>query len=134
MATQSASTATQSASTATQSASAISAKSARSITERWLFAAFLLAGAAQLITISALVSADPLAATWSALLLAVAPVLLAAAAAFGPRSVARPAAVAAAAALLVGIIGGITHTGPLFIPAFVAGVAGGVSLWRAEPQ
>jgi len=38
----------------------------------WLKGALLLAGAAQLITISALTSADPLAVTWSSLLLAIA--------------------------------------------------------------
>jgi uncharacterized membrane protein len=50
----------------------------------WRRAALLLAGAAQLITISALVGADPIAATWSSLLLAVAPAPLAAIAAFAP--------------------------------------------------
>ncbi len=44
----------------------------------WRRAALFLAGAAQLITISALVSADPVPATWSSLLLAVAPAPLAA--------------------------------------------------------
>jgi hypothetical protein len=53
----------------------------------WRRAALFLAGAAQLITISALVGADPIAATWSSLLLAVAPALLAAAAAFAPAPV-----------------------------------------------
>ena len=38
----------------------------------WRRAALFLAGAAQLITISALVGADPLAATWWSLLLAIA--------------------------------------------------------------
>jgi hypothetical protein len=47
----------------------------------------LLAGAAQLITISDLLRADPVAVTWSSLLLAIAPVLLAAAAAFAPARV-----------------------------------------------
>ena len=50
----------------------------------WLRGAFLLAGAAQLITISALLSVDPLANTWYSLLLAIAPVLLCATAAFAP--------------------------------------------------
>src|SRR5580698_378687 len=44
----------------------------------WRRGALVLAGAAQLITISALTSADPLAVTWSALLLAIAPAPLAA--------------------------------------------------------
>ena len=39
----------------------------------WRQPALFLAGAAQLITISALVDADPLAATWWSLLLAIAP-------------------------------------------------------------
>ena len=50
----------------------------------WRRAALFLAGAAQLITISALNSADPLAVTWASLLLAIAPAPLAAAAAFAP--------------------------------------------------
>ncbi len=138
MATQSTSSATQPASTAAQPAFAISAKPPRSITQRWLFAAFLLAGAAQLISISALISSDPLAASWWALLLAVAPVLLTAAAAFGPRSASRPAAVAAAGVLVVGFVGSLidwsvtssSHIGVLFIPALVAAVIGGLRLWR----
>ena len=134
--------ATQSATTTAASASALAATGpARSVTTRWLLAAFLLAGAAQLITISALLSADPLAASWSALLLAVAPVLLTAAAAFGPRSVSRLAAAAAAVVLLVGIVGSlaswssqVSHPSPLFIPALVAVVAGGILLWRTDPR
>jgi hypothetical protein len=50
----------------------------------WRRAALFLAGAAQLITISALVGAGPIPVTWSSLLLAVAPAPLAAAAAFAP--------------------------------------------------
>jgi len=46
----------------------------------WRRVALFLAGAAQLITISALVGADPIPATWSSLLLAVAPAPLAVAA------------------------------------------------------
>jgi hypothetical protein len=55
----------------------------------WRRGALILAGAAQLITISALTSADPLAVTWSALLLAITPAPLAAAAAFAPAPVDR---------------------------------------------
>jgi hypothetical protein len=136
MATASASTATQPAITASRSPG--SDKPPRSVTQRWLFAAFLLAGAAQLITISALISADPLAASWSALLLAIAPVLLAAAAAFWPGSMSRPAAAAAVLALIVGIVGSLidwsvtstSHTGVLFFPALAAAVVGGLRLWR----
>lgn len=99
----------------------------------WRRGALILAGAAQLITISALVSADPLAATWSALLLAVAPAPLAAAAAFAPAPVARPATVAGAAALVAGVAGGILHTGLFFVPALVVLVVAGVKLWRERP-
>jgi hypothetical protein len=100
---------------------------------RWRNAAFLLAGAAQLITISALVSADPLAASWSALLLAIAPAPLTAVTAFAPAPVARPAALLAAAALIIGIAGGFLHTGLLFVPALVALAVGGARLWRERP-
>ena len=75
------------------------------------------AGAAQLITISALTSADPLAVTWSSLLLAIAPAPLAAIAAFAPALVARPAAAAAVVVLVAGIAGGVLHTGLFFLPA-----------------
>jgi hypothetical protein len=51
----------------------------------WRRAALFLAGAAQLITISALVSADPIPATWSSLLLAIAPAPLAAATTTSPE-------------------------------------------------
>ena len=96
----------------------------------WRRAALILAAAAQLITISALNSADPLAVTWSALLLAIAPAPLAAVTAFAPAPVARLAAVACAAVLVAGIAGGIGHTGLFFVPALVAVVVGGVKLWR----
>jgi hypothetical protein len=86
----------------------------------WRRGGFLFAGAAQVITISALVSADPMKATWASLLLAIAPVLLAAAGAYLPSPPARLAAVAAAAlVILIGIIGAIHQAGALFIPAFV---------------
>ena len=96
----------------------------------WLRGALFLAGGAQLITISALARADPLAVTWSALLLAVAPAPLVAVAAFAPAAVARPAAVVAAVVLVVGIVGGILHTGLFFVPALAALAVGGLKLWR----
>jgi hypothetical protein len=77
----------------------------------WRRAALFLAGAAQLVTISALVSADPIPATWSSLLLAVAPAPLAAVAAFAPAPVNLLAAVAGIAVLVAGIAGQLTHTG-----------------------
>jgi hypothetical protein len=119
-----------------QPAAASASATSRSVlsSKPWRRGAFLLAGAAQLITISALLSADPLPATWSTLLLAIAPAPLAALAAFTPPVVARPAAVAAAAAILVGVVGGIGRTGSLFIPALIAGVVGGLRLWLAESK
>ena len=85
----------------------------------WRRGALILAGAAQLITISALNSADPLAVTWWSLLLAIAPAPLAAAAAFAPAPVNRLAAVAGVLVLVAGIAGGILHTGLFFVPALV---------------
>jgi len=97
---------------------------------RWLLAALLLAGAAQLIIISALVSADPLAVTWWSLLLAIGPAPLAAAAAFAPAPVNGLAALADLLVLVAGIAGGIMHIGLFFVPALVALAVGSVGLWR----
>jgi uncharacterized membrane protein len=94
-------------------------------------AALLLAGAAQLITISALVGADPIAATWSSLLLAVAPAPLAAAAAFAPAPVNLLAAVAGIAVMVAGT-GQLTHTGLFFVPALVVLAVATVKLWREQ--
>jgi hypothetical protein len=77
----------------------------------WRRGALFLAGAAQLVTISALTSADPLAVTWSSLLLA---------------------AVAGVLVLIAGIAGGIVHTGLFFVPALVVLAVGGVKLWREQ--
>ena len=96
----------------------------------WRRAALFLAGAAQLITISALVGADPIPATWSSLLLAVAPAPLAAAAAFAPAPVNLLAAVAGIVVLVVGIAAQVTHTGLFFVPALVVLAVGAVKLWR----
>ncbi len=98
----------------------------------WCRAAFLLAGAAQLITISALVSADPIPATWASLLLAIAPALLTAVAYFGPARVNTWAAVAGLAVLVAGIAGTITHTGLFFVPALAALAVATVRLWREQ--
>jgi hypothetical protein len=92
-----------------------------------------LAGAAQLVTISALVGADPIPATWSSLLLAVAPAPLAAVAAFAPGPVNLLAAVAGIAVLAAGIAGQVTHTGLFFVPALVVLAVGAVKLWREQP-
>ena len=99
----------------------------------WRRAALILAGAAQLITISALVSTDyPLAATWWSLLLAIAPAPVAAVAAFAPAPVNRLAGVAGVLVLVAGIAGGIVHIGVLFVPALVALAVGTVKLWREQ--
>jgi hypothetical protein len=92
-----------------------------------------LAGAAQLITISALVGADPIPAIWSSLLLAVAPAPVAAAAAFAPAPVNLLAAVAGIAVLAVGIPTQVTHTG-FFVPALMMLAVAAVNLWHEQSQ
>ena len=96
----------------------------------WRRAALFLAGAAQLITISALVGADPIPVTWSSLLLAVAPAPLAAAAAFAPAPASLLAAAAGIVVLVVGIVAQVTHTGLFFLPALVVLAVGAVKLWH----
>jgi hypothetical protein len=96
----------------------------------WLRAAFLLAGAAQVITVSALTSADPEPATWAMLLLATAPALVVAAAAFTPAPLNLAGLVAGAAVLLVCLIGAASYTGWFCAPALAALAVGGVKLWR----
>ncbi len=88
--------------------------------------------AAQLITISALNGADPLAVTWWSLLQAIAPAPLAAAAAFAAAPVNRLAAVAAVLVLAAGFAGGILHIGLFFVPALVVLAIGGVKVWREQ--
>ncbi len=103
----------------------------------WRRGALLLAGAAQLLAISSLTrSSDPVPATWDPLLLAIAPVLLAAAAAWAPARIARLAGVAGIAVLLAGTIGAIGQSGlqyaVFFLPALVVLIIGTIKLWR-EP-
>jgi hypothetical protein len=100
----------------------------------WRRAALFLAGAAQLVTISALVGADPIPATWSSLLLAVAPAPLAAAAVFAPARVNLLAAVVGIAVLAAGIAGQVTNTGLFFVPALVGLAVGAVKLWHEQSQ
>jgi hypothetical protein len=100
---------------------------------RWRRAALLLCLAAQLITISALVSADPIPASWAALLLAIAPTPLAAAALLVPAPAAKVAVVVTGVVVVVGIVGEITHTGLFFVPALAALVVAAMRLWREEP-
>jgi hypothetical protein len=96
----------------------------------WRRRAVLLAGAAQLITIAALVSVDPLAPSWWSILLAIAPAPLAAVAAFAPARVARLVAWVDVAVMIAGIIGGVLHTGLFFAPALIVLVVGAVKLSR----
>lgn len=98
----------------------------------WRRAALFLAGAAQLITISALAGVDHPPATWSSLLLAVAPAPVAAAAAFAPGPLNLLAAVAGVAVLVVGIVAQVTHTGLFFVPALVVLAVAAVKLWREQ--
>jgi hypothetical protein len=100
---------------------------------QWRRAAMLLSLGAQLITISALVGADRLAATWPALLLAVAPAPLAALALFGPARLRLPTVLAAAVVLVIGIVGTITHIGVFFVFALAALVGAAITLWRQHP-
>jgi hypothetical protein len=96
----------------------------------WRRGALLLAGAAQLITISALLGQDPPPVTWASLLLALAPAPLAAAAAFAPGPVNMLAAVVGVLVLVAGIAGAVLHTGLFFVPALVVLAVGAVKLWR----
>jgi hypothetical protein len=100
----------------------------------WRRAGLFLAGAAQLIIISALNSADPLAVTWSSLLLAIAPAPLAAAAAFAPARLNLLAAVAAILVLIAGIADEILHIGLFFVPALVVLAIGALKLWREQSR
>jgi hypothetical protein len=100
----------------------------------WRRGALILAGAAQLITISALTSADPLTVTWAALLLAIAPAPIAAVAAFAPAPVNRLAAAVGVLVLVAGIAGSILHTGLFFVPALVVLAVGGMKLRREQSR
>ena len=93
----------------------------------WRRAALFLAGAAQLITVSALVGQDPPPATWASLLLAIAPAPLAAAAAFAPAPVNRLAAVIGVLVLVAGIAGSGHAHGAVLRPG-----AGGAGRRRGE--
>jgi hypothetical protein len=107
---------------------------ARHPSRPWCIAAFLLAGAAQLITISALTGVDHPPITWAALLLAVAPAPLAAIVAFGPYSIALPAAAIVAVVLIAGIAGAFLHIGVFFLPALLIVAVAIVKLWGERGQ
>jgi hypothetical protein len=103
---------------------------ARARNGQWLLAGLLLSGAAQLVAIAVLTSADPIPVSWWSLLLAIAPAPLAAVAAFAPRPVAKVAVVAVLAAVIAGLVGGIAHNGLFFAPALLTLIVGGWRLWR----
>jgi hypothetical protein len=83
----------------------------------WRRGALVLAIGAQLITLSALTSADPLTVSWVALLLAISPAPLCGLAVLAPQQYVKLASILAIVVLLVGIVGGVTHTGLFFLPA-----------------
>ena len=99
------------------------------IWRRW---ALYFSAGAQLVTISALLSADPTPVSWSSLLLAIAPALLGVAVVFAPARAALIAAVAGLAVLIAGIAGQATHAGLLFLPAFLTLAVSAVLLWREQ--
>ena len=76
--------------------------------------------------------ADPIPATWSSLLLAVAPAPLAAATAFASAPVNLLAAAVGIAGLAVGIVAQATHTGLFFLPALVVLAVAAVKLWPEQ--
>jgi hypothetical protein len=96
---------------------------------QWRWAAFFLSGAGQVVTISSLQWIGAPSATWAALLLATAPVLLGVLIAFGRVPVARLAAVVSAVAIIAGIAGD-WRIGLLFVPALIAVLGAGFALWR----
>jgi hypothetical protein len=134
--------------TASQSASAIHSTGPLIISPRvakratipswpWRRGAMLLAGAAVLVAIASLIrNSDPVPATWVPLLLAVAPVPLAAATALAPARIGRLTGVAGIVAMLAGTIGAIGQSGMqfavFFLPALIALIVGTFMLWR-EP-
>jgi hypothetical protein len=95
----------------------------------WIRGGVALAVAGQLITVAALTSADPISASWSALLLAVAPAPLALFAVYARVPVNKLAVVAALAAIIVGGAGQILHTGLFFLPALVVLAVAAAKLW-----
>lgn len=102
-------------------------------TRQWLLTALLLCGAAQLITIASLTYLVHPGVTWAGLLLAIAPVPLAAVTAFAPRPLARWAAVITALVVAAGLAGWAAHAGWLFAPALAALIVVCLRLWGHRP-
>ncbi len=103
----------------------------------WRRGAMLLAGAAQIIAISAIINtSNPVPTTWVPLLLAIAPVLLAVPTALAPARIGRLTGIAGIAVLLAGTVGAIGQSGLqyaiFFVPALVVLIVGTIKLWR-EP-
>jgi hypothetical protein len=95
----------------------------------WRRAGLVLSGAAQILTISAVIGVDPPALTWAMVLLAVAPALLAGLAAAVPARTARLVVTGTVAVMVAGIAGA-GLIGLLFVPALVALTGAAVVLWR----
>jgi hypothetical protein len=121
---------TDNAATATRTAGATAVTAPVPPVRRWTQGGVFLALAGQLITVSALTSADPIPATWSALLLACAPAPLALVAVYALAPVNRLAVVAALVAIIVGGAGQILHTGLFFLPALMVLAVAAAKLWR----
>jgi hypothetical protein len=111
----------------------VAAQPASTPTTRWLRAAFLLSGAAQLIIIGSLTYLHHPGVTWAALLLAIAPAPLAALTAFGPRPLARWLAIITALVVAAGLAGWATHAGWLFAPALASLIVVCLRLWQDVP-
>jgi len=102
-------------------------------TTRWRIGAFLLTGAAQIITIASVTYLLHPRVTWAALLLAIAPAPLAAVTAFGPRPLAKWTAIITALVVIAGLAGWATHAGWLFAPALAALIMVCLRLWGNRP-
>lgn len=121
---------TDNAATVTRAAGATAVRASAPSIRTWTCVGVALAIAAQLITIAALTSADPIPATWSALLLACAPAPLALVPVYARVPVNRLAVVAALVAIIVGGAGQVLHTGLFFLPALAVLAVAAAKLWR----
>jgi hypothetical protein len=111
-------------------AATTAASPARPPSWAWRRSGLLLSGAAQLITISALLGIDAPVLSWARLLLAIAPIPLAVAALLLPAPWRLAAIAAACVALVAGIAGGWLPTGFLFLPAVATMAVAGIKAQR----
>lgn len=89
--------------------------------------ALVLAGVAQFVAITVLAGTDPVAATWGALLLAIAPFPVNLLAAYAPA--AKFAVPLATVVIVVGMAVQFGHAGMFFIPALIALIVANLRLW-----